>query len=98
MNPIVLIEISSPSTQAVDRNQKLNEYTQIPDLEEYVLVSHDEYKVESFLRQDDRNWRYTYVTSKDAVIELPSIQCKLELYDVYINIDIEDIDEDEGDQ
>ena len=87
-NPIVLIEVLSPSTEIIDRNQKLDEYTQIADLQEYVLVSQDQMKIERFLRQDGADWLYTKVTGTDGILSLPSIDCTLSLSDVYRKLDL----------
>ncbi|GAB4512088.1 MAG: Uma2 family endonuclease [Anaerolineae bacterium] len=83
LNPVVLIEVPSPSTALVDRNQKLREYRQIDKLQEYVLISPDEPRIERFLRQPEDNWLYTEVVSLENKLELPSIACHLALADVY---------------
>lgn len=88
LNPTVLVEVLSPSTAIVDRNQKFDEYTQLPSLEEYVLVSQDEFKEERFLRQKGNDWLYTRVTGLEGVIALPSIGCKLNLSNVYAKLDL----------
>src|SRR5687767_7323986 len=85
-NPIVLVEAVSPSTEIIDRNQKLKEYTQIASLQEYVIITQDEPLVERYLRQDAGDWLYTQVTGLDGVLDLPSIGCKLALVDVYSQV------------
>lgn len=88
INPTVLIEVLSPSTALIDRNQKFDEYTRLYSLEEYVLVSQDEFKVERFLRQDSGDWLYTRVTGLESTIALPSINCTLQLSKVYAKLDL----------
>jgi Uma2 family endonuclease len=92
-NPIVLLEVVSPSTETVDRNQKLKEYTQIASLQEYVIITQDEPLVERYLRQDSGDWIYTQVTGLDGVLDLPSIGYKLALVDVYSQVTV-DLTED----
>lgn len=89
-NPIVLVEVLSPATALIDRNQKLDEYTRIPSLQEYVLITQEEFKVERFLRQPGKDWLYTKVISEDDVLNLPSLECTLALSDVYAKLDLLD--------
>ncbi len=88
-NPTVIIEVLSPSTEIIDRNQKLEEYTQLPSVEEYVLVSQDKQKIERFLRQDNGDWLYSKAFGDDIMF-LPSIDCKLDLNSVYAKLDLLD--------
>ncbi len=90
LNPTVLIEVLSPATALIDRNQKFDEHTQLLSLEEYVLVSQDEFKIERFLRQDADNWLYTRISGLDGIIKLPSIDCELDLSAVYAKLDLLD--------
>lgn len=83
MNPTVLIEVLSPSTALIDRNEKLREYRQIVSAREYLLISQDEARIERFLRQNDNEWIYTDVSGITATIEIPSVGCVLALSDVY---------------
>lgn len=90
-NPIVLLEVLSPSTALTDRNEKLDEYTRIPSLQEYVLISQDAPKIERFLRRDEAahgDWLYTKVTDKAMSLALPSIDCVLALHAVYAKLDL----------
>ena len=89
-NPTVLVEVLSPSTALVDINQKLGEYTEIPSLQEYVIVAQDEYRVERYLRRDDGSWLYNRAIGLDGVMNLPSIGCKLALSTVYAKLDLLD--------
>lgn len=89
-NPIVIVEVLSPKTALIDRNQKLDEYTQISSLQEYILITQDEFKVERFFRQESGDWLYTKVTGLDGVLSLPSIGCRLRLADIYKKIELTD--------
>lgn len=83
VNPIVLIEILSPSTELFDRSRKFSLYRQIPSLREYVLVAQDAPTIEHYLRQDDGTWRLSVVEGLTETITLPTIDCTLALADVY---------------
>ncbi len=82
MNPIVIIEVSSPSTEPYDRGTKFESYQRIPSLIEYLLVSQERPRVEQFLRQADGRWLYSE-TSDHGSITLTSIKCELSLGDIY---------------
>ena len=82
-NPTLIIEVLSESTEIIDRNQKLDEYLQIETLQEYILISQKEAKIERYLRRESGDWLYTKVTDLAGQLKLPSIDCQLMLADVY---------------
>jgi Uma2 family endonuclease len=88
--PNCLIEVLSPSTAIVDLNEKFDEYTQIESLQEYIIIAQDETKVRRFLRQDAGDWLLTQVKGLNAVLELPSIKCKLAPQDIYGHLSLTD--------
>lgn len=88
-NPLVLVEVLSPSTALKDRNEKLDEYIQSKTLQEYVLVSQHDAKVEVFTRQQSGKWLYDQYKGMNAVVELPSIACKLELSRIYRKVTLD---------
>jgi Uma2 family endonuclease len=85
LNPIVLIEVLSPSTEAYDRGEKFAHYRQIASLQEYVLVSQDRISVEHYLRQGTQ-WLLTEFCGLQEVLSLISIRCELHLSDIYRRI------------
>lgn len=82
LNPIMILEVLSPSTESYDRGKKFESYQRIASLAEYVLVSQDRPRVEQFFRQPDSRWLYSEV-SVAGVIKLTSIGCELSLKDIY---------------
>ncbi len=84
LNPKVIIEVLSESTELFDRNTKFIRYSKFNlTLTDYVLVSQDKPMVEHFIRQDDGSWKiYTYFGLKEA-FTIESIGCKLKMSDVY---------------
>ena len=88
-NPILIIEVLSPSTQIVDRNQKLREYRQVPSLQEYLLISQHEPRIEQYLRQTNDSWLYKDVVGLDKQIKIPALNCTLALADVYRKVTFE---------
>jgi Uma2 family endonuclease len=83
VNPSVLIEVLSPSTESYDRTTKWEHYQTLESLQEYVLIKQDTPRVEHYLRQDDGSWRYTATIGLDASVELPSLGCTLTLAQIY---------------
>ena len=88
-NPIVIVEVLSPSTALKDRNEKLQEYISVSSVQEYVLISQHEAKVEVYTRQQSGTWLYTPLNGLDASIELTSIDCTLALAKLYAKVNFE---------
>jgi Uma2 family endonuclease len=89
LNPTVLIEILSPSTERYDRIAKTSYYRTIESLAEHLLLAQDEIRVEQYVRQADGRWLLFEYSSLESVVELRSIGCSLALRDVYHKIEIE---------
>lgn len=83
LNPTLLIEVLSPSTEGYDRGKKFAHYRTLESLREYVLVAQEEARVELFTRQDDGHWLLSEASRLDEAIPLASIGCELRLADVY---------------
>lgn len=83
INPTVLIEVLSPSTEAYDRGQKSMHYRRIVSVEEYLLISQDRVQIEHYRRQPDNHWLLSEASELQATIELPSIACVLALAEIY---------------
>ena len=82
LNPILVIEVLSPSTEAYDRGEKFTHYQELASLREYVLVSQDRIRVEHY-RLTDTQWVQTEFASNEDVLPLVSIGCELPLHDIY---------------
>jgi Uma2 family endonuclease len=87
LNPAVLFEVLSESTEAYDRGKKFEHYRRLPTLREYVLIAQDRPQVERFLRNPDDTWTLTVVSGLDATLELPSISVTLVLAEIYDKVD-----------
>jgi len=87
MNPNVIIEVLSPSTEAYDRGLKWLEYRRTASLREYVLIAQDAMRVELYVRQDGDHWLLSILADPDAILSLESIGCAIPLRDIYRNID-----------
>ncbi len=88
LNPTLLIEVLSPSTEKYDRTGKFRSYQSLDSLQEYVLVSQDKAQIERYLRQEiGGEWTLTEAAGLDTILELPSIGCTLTLSDVYRKVE-----------
>jgi len=83
LNPTVLVEVLSPSTEAYDRGAKFASYLQIESLKEYILIAQDTPRIETFLRQSDGAWRYLPAAGVETIARLESVEVQLPLAEVY---------------
>jgi len=86
LNPVVLIEVLSPSTEAYDRGEKFAHYRRLASLQEYVLIAQDKVRVEHFKRQGDQ-WVLTEISDIEGVLRLPAIECQVTLKDIYERVE-----------
>jgi len=86
LNPTLLVEVLSESTEKYDRGKKSGHYRQLASLQEYVLVSQDEPHVEHYARQNDGHWILTEASGLEASIELPAVGGLLLLSEVYARV------------
>ncbi|MBV7337771.1 Uma2 family endonuclease [Chloroflexi bacterium TSY] len=88
LNPAILIEVLSDSTENYDRGEKFQHYRTIESLTEYVLIAQDSHHIEHYVRQSDGQWLLSEATKLGETIHLPTIECELPLVDVYDKVDI----------
>lgn len=86
LNPVVVIEVLSPSTEIFDRSVKFFAYQKLPSLREYLLVAQDKVRVEHFIRQPDGQWLQREYTQAEEVIHLTSVNIDLPVQTVYEGI------------
>ena len=83
VNPVLVVEVTSPSTIGRDEGEKFLAYQAIPTLREYLLVSQDEPRVTHYTRRENGVWERRDVTDMDASVELESVGCALKMRDIY---------------
>jgi Uma2 family endonuclease len=89
LNPTLIVEVLSASTEAYDRGKKFEHYSRIPSFCEYVLITQNQHKVEQFTKQNDGKWLYAVANGLAGVLKLASIDCELALVEVYDKVEIE---------
>jgi len=82
LNPKVIVEVLSPSTEDYDRGDKLGSYKLIPSLDEVMLVAHDRREVEVVRREADGSWS-RHISRAAEVVRLLSIDCELPVAQIY---------------
>ena len=82
LNPILVVEVLSPSTAAYDRGEKFEHYKQLTSLQAYILVSQDRIRVEHYRRQGTR-WLHNTFQRLEDVLSLASIECEVPLRAIY---------------
>jgi len=90
LNPDVIVEVLSDSTEGYDRGVKFQSCRQLPSLREYVLISQNAQKIERYARDDRNRWTLTETDEQHPEMVLESIGCRLELAEVYDKTELQD--------
>jgi Uma2 family endonuclease len=88
LNPTVLVEVTSDTTEDFDRGKKFLHYQSIPELRDYLIVSHRARRIDHFRREGDGQWRLVTHTRGDAQVSMPDFDGYLALADVYAGVDL----------
>jgi Uma2 family endonuclease len=86
LNPILIVEVLSPSTEAHDRGFKFAQYREVESLREYILVAQKEPRVERFQRQPTGQWILTEYKGLEATAHFETIDCGLPLTEIYADV------------
>lgn len=88
LNPGILFEILSDSTESFDRGMKFANYQTIDSLTDYLLVSQTEYRVERFRRQPTGDWLLSVFSSLKDSVPFPDLEIELPLSEIYYLVDV----------
>jgi Uma2 family endonuclease len=86
LNPQVIFEVLSPSTELFDRGDKFARYRKIPSLTDYVLVASELMRVEHYVRQEGDAWMLTEYSRPEQTVRLRSVDCELPLEEIYYQV------------
>lgn len=89
LNPVVIIEVLSPSTENYDRGTKFEHYRTINSLSDYILVAQNKIHVEHYVRQSDRSWLFSEFKSFEDKFQIESIGCELVVEAIYEKVELE---------
>lgn len=87
VNPTVLIEILSESTEAYDRGRKFEYYRKIDSLKEYILIAQTHPYIEKYVKHGDGFWLLSEIAGIDSFLKIESIDCTIPLAEIYDKID-----------
>jgi Uma2 family endonuclease len=90
INPLIIVEVLSNSTQAYDRGDKFKFYRSLPTFQEYILIEQSSYSVERYYKQKDDQWLVDFVMGENAVLQLVSVDWQISFQDLYqrVNFDL----------
>jgi len=89
LNPVLIIEVLSPSTSSYDRGGKFSHYRKIESLQSYILIDQEWVGVEHYVRQGDQ-WILTAYEKRDEVLKIPTLGVELPLSEIYQRLTIPD--------
>lgn len=87
LNPKVIVEVLSPSTEHYDRGEKFLRYRNYnPTLKDYLLVAQDKVLVEHFTRQSNGEWKFKSYEAMSETVVIRSIKCSIKVKDIYARV------------
>ncbi len=89
LNPCLIVEVLSKSTEGYDRGDKFLYYRSIPEFREYLLVSQSEYFIEHYRKTGERQWLLQEYRGNKAEITLKSVGVSLAVKDMYEGVNFE---------
>jgi Uma2 family endonuclease len=89
--PRLIVEVISPSTERIDRHEKMMAYKSVPSLHEYVLVSQEEMRVEVY-RRKGTEWDAQIFTAAEEQLQLASVELSLSVGEIYRNVRLPEAD------
>jgi Uma2 family endonuclease len=92
LNPILIVEVLSKSTERHVRGDKFEHYSKLASLREYLLVAQNRPRLELYTKQGPGRWLLAEFESLDDVVKLTSINCDLALKDVYLKVDLPQVE------
>lgn len=86
LNPTVVFEVISNSTNSAEKTQKLESFLALDSVKECIVLKEDEMRVEHYAKQNPKQWIYRIYNERDDVVSLESIGCKVSLSEIYAQI------------
>lgn len=86
INPLVIVEVLSKSTESYDRGDKFYKYSKLASFKEYLLIHQDKAVVETFFRTDENTWEIDRFIGLDRVVQLKSLPLSIEMEKLYDSV------------
>jgi Uma2 family endonuclease len=87
INPLLIVEVLSDSTESYDRTEKFSYYRTIPAFQEYLLISQHDYYLEQFAKNPDGQWCYESHQGQEAIAKLNTVQVEIPLHELYKRVE-----------
>jgi Uma2 family endonuclease len=87
-NPTLIVEVLSESTEIFDKGRKFAFYRTLPSFKEYILISQDDYFIETYFLKDNNIWEFEVFVGKDNHLTIKSLDIKVALVDIYRYVNI----------
>lgn len=94
MNPLLIAEVLSKSTNNYDQGDKFLYYRSIPEFKEYILINQNQYHVMQYVKTDDGKWILTELEAESDILKLQTIDFEIPLTDLYEQVDFTQASED----
>ncbi len=94
MNPKLIVEVLSPSTEAYDRDEKFRRYQELESFTDYLLIAQDRPCVEHFVKQPHGQWTRSLATDLKGSLFISSINCRIPLSEVYEWVSFSELSDD----
>ncbi len=92
INPQVVIEVLSDSTEAYDRNEKFKLYQTIPAFQEYILINQSNVEIDRFFKTGNKRWSLYEYDREDAELMLNSFELLIPILDIYDNVNFDQLE------
>ena len=86
LNPMLIVEVLSKSTNNFDKEDKFRFYRSIPELREYVLVSQYEFLVERYIKTDSNEWLFREYEGETATVSFASVGVQMSMSEIYVKV------------
>ncbi|NES25890.1 MAG: Uma2 family endonuclease [Symploca sp. SIO3E6] len=93
MNPMLIAEVLSRSTQNYDQGDKFKYYRSIPEMKEYILLDQKQLQVIQFVKNEQGKWILTEYETEDSVLRLNTMDFEMSFADIYEGVDFADTEE-----
>ncbi|HLO83875.1 MAG TPA: Uma2 family endonuclease [Nostocaceae cyanobacterium] len=94
MNPLLIVEVLSKSTENYDQGKKFLYYRSIPEFKEYILIEQYRYHVMQYVKTDDGKWILTELESESDVLKLQTVDFEIPFTDLYEQVDFTQVSEE----
>jgi Uma2 family endonuclease len=88
LNPRILIEVLSPTTERYDRTDKFDQYKQITSLTDYILIAQDRVRVEHYQRSEADLWTVRSYNQREQSLTLPNLALEISLDEIYDRLEV----------